>query len=166
MTLWLAALVLGAHIGAAIYEMVVITPLWTGNPPQSVRGFNPVAEYAIEPLGYKLPAIVVLAFVSFALLAVGSSKSPGRGWTLLAGSVGLALSVATVIHAFPILRRTIVENGANLSDAQIVEQVQAWILWGRLRLLGLLIAWTAIVVGLVQRSAKGQRFFTSDLRFK
>lgn len=165
LTLWFAALVLGVHIGAAVYEMVVVTPLWAGNPPQSVRGFNPVAEFAIQPLTYKMPAIVALAFVSFALMSVAVGRATGRVWTLLAGALGLALAAATASHAIPILRRTIVENGAGLTDAQIVEHVHAWLVWSRLRLAGLIVAWTAIIVGLVQRSAKPHRFFHSDLRW-
>ncbi|MGH8238599.1 MAG: hypothetical protein ACREXP_16475 [Steroidobacteraceae bacterium] len=166
LTLWFAALVLGIHIGAAVYEMMVVTPLWAGAPPQSVRGFNPVAEFAIRPLTYKLPAIAVLAFASFALLSVAMGKATGRGWTLLAGGLGLVLVIATVGYAFPILRRTIVANGAGLTDAEIVQQVHAWIFWSRVRLTILIVAWTAVIVGLVQRTARSQRRFSSDLRWK
>ena len=108
----------------------------------------------------------MLAFVAFALLSVGISKASGRGWTLLSGTLSLAIILATVSYAFPILRRMIVENGAGLTDAQIVEQVQAWILWSRLRLVGLIIAWTAIIVGLVQHAARAHQPFNSDLRWK
>ena len=164
--LWLAVLVLGIHIGAAVYEMVVITPLWAGNPPASVRGFNPVADFAIEPLSYKRPAIIVLAVTAFGLLSVGSRRGAGRAWSLLAGAIVLALAAATVLHAFPILRRTIGTNGAGLSDLQIVEHVNAWLLWSRVRVAGLALAWAAAVAALVQLYTRPERGFRSNLRWK
>lgn len=166
LTLWLAALVFGVHIGAATYEMVVVTPLWAGDPPQSVRGFNPVAEFAVRPLSYKLPAVAVLTFASFGLFSVAVGKATGRGWVLLAGMLGLTVAIATIIHAVPILRRTIVENGASLTDSEVIEQVRAWILWSRSRLLALLVAWVATIAALLRRSAPPRRLFGSDLRWR
>lgn len=165
-TLLLAILVLGSHIGAAVYEMVVVTPLWAGNPPQSVRSFNPVADFAIEPLSYKRPAIIVLAITAFSLLSLGSSRGAGRAWSFLAGAVALALVVATILHAFPLLQRTIVERGAGLTDAQILEQVHAWLLWSRVRSAALVLAWAAAVAALLQHHRRPDRFFGSDLHWK
>lgn len=165
-TLSLAVLVLGIHVGAAVYEMVVITPLWAGNPPQSVRSFNPVADFAIEPLNYKRPAIVVLAVTAFGLLAAGSRRGAGRAWALLAGTLALGLVIATIAHAFPLLQRTIVENGAGLTDAQVLEQVHAWLRWSRVRVAVLVLAWAAAVAALLQRHRRPDRFFNSDLRWK
>lgn len=166
LTLWFAALVFGVHIGAALYEMVVVTPLWAGNPPQSVRNFNPVAEFAIRPLSYKLPAIVVLSFASFSLFSVAIGNAAGRAWAVAAGLLGLAIAIATIAHAVPILRRTIVENGASLTDSQIIEQVHSWIVWSRLRLLALLLAWIGTVAALLKRSATRRRLFDSNLHWK
>jgi hypothetical protein len=146
--------------------MVVVTPLWASNPPQSVRGFSPVAEFAVQPLSYELPAVAVLAFASFGLLSAGAGSAMGRGWALLAGVLGLAVAIATIAHAVPILRRTIVENGAGLTDSQLIEQVRAWVLWSRLRLLVLLVAWIAAIAGLLRRSAPPRSLFNSDLRWK
>lgn len=162
--LWLATLALGIHAGAAVYEMLVVTPLWAGDPPQSVRGFNAVAGFAIEPLSYKLPAMAVLGFVSFAALSVGVGISAGRIWALTAGMLGLALVAATFLHAIPILQRTIGTSGEGLTDAQIVEDVRAWITWSRVRIALLIVAWLAAVTALVQRYASSRRFFHSDLR--
>lgn len=164
--LGLSVLVLGVHLGAAVYEAVVVAPLWTGNPPESVRGFNPIAEFAVEPLSYKLPAVAVLAVVSVGLLLIGIAKGAGRAWALLAGALGLVLVAVTIFYAFPILRRTIVTNGAGLTDDQIVEQVRAWLLWSRLRIGMLIIAWTLTIVALLQRYASPHKYFRSELRWK
>jgi hypothetical protein len=82
LTLWFAALVFGAHIGAAVYEVIVVTPLWAD------------------------------------------------------------------------------------TDAQIIEHVHAWILWSRLRLIALLLAWIATVASLLRRSAPRRTLFRSDVRWK
>lgn len=164
--LWLAAFVLGIQIGAAIYEMIVITPLWTGNPPQSVRDFNPVAQFAVEPLSYKIPAVGVLAAVSVGLLSLSIGRGPLRLWVVLAGSIGVALAIATVMYAFPILRNTIVHNGAGLTDPQIIEQVRAWLNWSRVRLLALVVAWISTIVALLQWREQPRTLFGSQLRWK
>jgi hypothetical protein len=166
LTLWFAALVFGAHIGAAVYEVIVVTPLWADNAPQSVRNFNPVAEFAVRPLSYKVPAIVVLAFASLSVMSVAIGRPEGKIWGLLAGLLGLAIAIASIAHAVPILQRTIVENGASLTDAQIIEHVHAWVLWSRLRLIALLLAWIATVASLLRRSAPRRTLFGSDLRWK
>jgi len=131
-----------------------------------VRNFNPVAEFAVRPLSYKLPAIAVLSFASLSLMSVAAGKAAGRGWSLLAGLIGLAIAIATIFHAVPILRRTIVDNGAGLSDSQILEHVRAWVVWSRLRLFALLVAWVATIVALLRRSAAPRSLFGSDLRWK
>lgn len=164
--LWLATLVLAIHTGAALYEMMVVTPLWASDPPQSLRGFNAAAEYAIEPLSYKMPAIAVLAFVSFAALSVAFGLTAGRAWALLAGVLGLAIAAATFLYAFPILRRTIETSGAGLTDAQIVEDVHAWITWSRIRITVLIVAWIAAVAALVRCYGSTRRLFQTDIRLK
>lgn len=166
LVLWLAALAFGIQIGAALYEMMIITPLWTGHPPESVRTFNQVAGFAIQPLSYKVPAAIALAVVSSGLLCIGFGSRLRHAWALVAGCVGLIIAAATVLHAFPILRATLIHNGEGLTDDQIIEQVQGWILWSRTRLVLLFIAWLATIMALLQRYDRAQRLFKNELRWK
>ncbi|HEX8138339.1 MAG TPA: hypothetical protein VF544_12175 [Pyrinomonadaceae bacterium] len=50
--LWLFIFSSSIQMGGAVYETFVITHLWAGSPPQSVTGWNPVAQYAIEPVRF------------------------------------------------------------------------------------------------------------------
>ncbi len=47
-SLWVFIISLGILIGATVFEALVITPLWAGSPPESVRGWNENPRYAIE----------------------------------------------------------------------------------------------------------------------
>jgi hypothetical protein len=160
-----AALAFGIHLGAAIYETVVITPLWAAAPPQSVRGFNPVAEFAVHPLSYKIPAVSVLAVVSLALMLIAISTRI-HYWMLLAGGIGTLIAAGTILHAIPLLRELVVSHGEGLTDAQIVTQVEAWLLWSRIRIAGLLVAWAATLAGLLSPQELRRHRFRSELRWK
>ena len=48
-SLWVFVVALSLQTGAGLYEMRVVTPLWSGAPPASVRGWNAEARYAVEP---------------------------------------------------------------------------------------------------------------------
>ena len=63
-TLWLAVLLYGAHAGAAMYEMLVVTPAWAADPPQSVRAWNRMTKAVVQPMAYKEPAVLALGSVS------------------------------------------------------------------------------------------------------
>lgn len=164
--LWLASLVFGIHLGSSIYEMVVITPLWAASPPSSVRAFNAVAEYIVQPLTYKVPAVGVLSVVSVALLTVAHRKGPHRIWLVIAGVIGVIVACATVLYAFPLLRSLVGEHGAGLTDALIVDRVDAWLIWSRIRVALLVMAWGATQLALMQRIEPTSFAFRSELRWK
>jgi hypothetical protein len=151
--LWLSVLSFGIQTGAATYEALVITPLWAGNPPASVRGWNPVAEFAIQPVRYWAPGGIALAVCTLGLLLAAAFRSSARRWCLVAGLSGLAVLLSTALFFVPILVKTIFDNGVTLSDAEIVSKVHAWVGWNWLRFAILLLGWLATVQGVAsQRS--------------
>ena len=136
-SLWVLVISLGILIGATIFEAIVITPLWAGSPPESVRGWNENPRYAIENGKFFVLIVLPLLISSLASLISGwNQPSPRRKWLIVAAVCTLIGFVATGSFFVPILTETIFVRGEGLSDAQIVEKVSTWVTynWGRMAL--------------------------------
>ncbi len=84
-SLWMLVISLGILIGATIFEALVITPLWAGSPPESVRGWNENPRYAIEGgrfFGLIAPALLLSTLVS--LIAGWKMPWTRRKWLIAA----------------------------------------------------------------------------------
>ncbi len=78
-SLWVFIISLGILIGATVFEALVITPLWAGSPPESVRGWNENPRYAIESgIFFGLIAPVLLLSTLVSLIAPLSGREPER----------------------------------------------------------------------------------------
>lgn len=134
------------QMGAAIYEVFVITPLWSGSPPESVTNWNPVAQYAINPgkfWGKATPFYMVLAFIT--VIAAWLLPKAQRNLMLFAGGIALIIVFFTAIFFVPILMKTIVTRGAGFSGEEITHMVNQWVNWNWLRLAGVFVAWLASI---------------------
>jgi hypothetical protein len=127
---WCFVLSAGVMCGGSIFEHVVVTPLWAGSPPESVRqwphGGIQGSFFAIASSLYALLSIA---------LAVASRWMPARqrSWALCAGLSGIIVVAITVLFFLPILDKTEVSRGAGLSDDEITRLVtdfKTWN-WGR-----------------------------------
>src|ERR671927_415786 len=114
--LWLFIFSSSIQMGGAVYETFVITHLWAGAPPESVTGWNPVPQYAIEPVRFWGRASPLYGLVTLALLiAAWFMPKASRKWALVAGICTLVVIVSTVLFFVPILRETMFTRGAGLS---------------------------------------------------
>jgi hypothetical protein len=137
---WLFVLSAGVLSGGSIFEHVVVTPLWAGSLPDSVRqwpygGIQSAFFMVVSPI-YGL-ASLALAAVSFRMPAWQ------RPWALAAGISGVIVVVATLLFFLPILDRTQVTRGEGLSDAEIVRLVHSFETWNWGRWVLLLGGWIA-----------------------
>ncbi len=144
--LWLYVVFAGIHVGAAVYEVFVIIPLWAGAPPGSVTGWNPVPQYAIRPESYWMKFSPVYQLLSLAVfIAAWSMPVPRRKWALVAGVCALIVSLATIFFFVPILLQTMYSRGAGLGGAEITAKVNQWVGWNWLRLALMITGWLAAI---------------------
>jgi hypothetical protein len=143
--LWLWVLAVTILMGGGIFEHLVLTPLWAGQPPESVTGW-PYGVVQARFFGVVSPLCFLL---SLALIIV-SWWMPGqqRKWALIAGISLLVLGIATVSFFLPILQKTQATRGAGLSGEEItrlVNQFKTWN-WARwiLSLGGWMAGWRAL----------------------
>jgi hypothetical protein len=142
--LWLFIFSSSIQMGGAVYESFVITPLWAGSPPESVTGWNPVPQYAIEPVRFWGRASPLYGLVTLAILiAAWFMPKAGRRWTLVAGVCALIAILSTLLFFVPILRETIFTRGAGLSGAEISSKVYQWVNWNWPRMVLVFVGWLA-----------------------
>ena len=138
--LWLWVIFAGLLIGGAIYETLVILPLWGGAPPESVKSW-PYGIVQVKFFGWVTPAFGGLSL----LMLVFSSKisAAARKWALAAGAAGVIVVIWTFLFFVPILQITQANRGAGLSGEEITTLVNQWANWNYLRMALLVFAWLA-----------------------
>jgi hypothetical protein len=142
--LWLFVFSSSLQMGGAVYEMLVVNPLWFGSPPESVTNWNPVPQFAIEPGRFWAVAVPVYMLSTLAILITAwLMPPPRRKWALAAGVCTLAVILSTAFFFVPILRETIISRGAGLSAAEITTKVNQWVSWNWLRMAAVFIGWVA-----------------------
>jgi Domain of unknown function (DUF1772) len=156
--LWLFIFSSSIQMGGAVYEMFVITHLWAGSPPESVTGWNPVAQYAIEPVRFWGRASPLYGLATLAVLtAAWFMPRLSRKWALVAGTCTLIAILSTILFFVPILRETILTRGAGLSAVEISAKVHQWVNWNWLRMLLVFVGWVAGVRALILLSTVNDR---------
>ena len=144
--IYLFVLSSGVQVGAAIYEVAVVTPLWAGAPPGSVVHWNPVPAYALNPGSFWRVSTPFYTLCGL-LMMIGAWAMPRRvRWpALFAGVIGLLAFLATISYFVPCLIKLIVQNGAGMSGEEITRMVQNWTRWNWVRLAGIVVAWLAAI---------------------
>jgi hypothetical protein len=137
---WLFVVSAGILSGGSIFEHVVLTPLWTGSLPDSVRQW----PYGGIQSAFFMVVSPIYGLVSMALVALSFRMPPRqRPWALAAGISGIVVVVATILFFLPILDQTQVTRGEGLSDEEIVSLVHSFETWNWGRWALLLGGWIA-----------------------
>jgi hypothetical protein len=159
--LWLFIFSSSIQMGGAVYEASVITHLWAGSPPESVTGWNPVPQYAIEPARFWGRASPLYGLATLAvLIAAWFMPKVSCKWALIGGVCTLIVILSTVLFFVPILRETIFNRGAGLSAEEINTKVHQWVSWNWPRMVLVFVGWLAGVRALSAMSSvigRGER---------
>lgn len=133
--LWIAVITIAISIGGNVFQSVVVDPLWSASPPDSVRAFSgspllrAVARFHINPLY----AVGLLCLLATPVLAWDVPEL--RKWLLLAIAFQLVVIVGTVLYFYPINKLLFFQGGEGLNAARITALTRRWILADRLRLI-------------------------------
>jgi Domain of unknown function (DUF1772) len=138
--LWFFVLSASILTGGGIFEHVVLTPLWSGSPPESVTGW----QYG----GIQRKFFIIfspLYYLCSLALIIASWWMPQqqRKWALVAGLSGIAIGFATFLFFIPILQKTQVTRGAGLSGDEITRLVNQFKTWNWGRWIVLIGGWVA-----------------------
>jgi hypothetical protein len=132
--LWLFVVALGVLLGGAIYEALVVTPLWAGAPPESVWGWNANPRYAIVPKNFWGVVSPLVTLLSLAAAVAGWAATPARRrWLVLSAGCFFVVTLSTILYFVPIIVALLVKNGAGLSAEEITTKAHNWVNYGWLR---------------------------------
>jgi hypothetical protein len=130
--LWLFVIVLGIEIGAGLYETLVVLPLWTLSPPESVISYyqhnmaNP--QFALNAGGrFWIVNTPLVGLMSIAALLSGLKTRPEhRKWRVIATVLALVVVAATFAWFVPKIM-ILAKGGAGLNGQQITSLTNWWV---------------------------------------
>lgn len=131
--LWLFVVVLGIGVGAGLYEAIVIMPLWSVSPPESVWEWHdllaadsPYAPRAGERFWiFVSPARALLALA--VLVTALRVRVPHRAWQMAACLITLALFAIAVAWLIPVSAELFGSGSRQLSAVDVVSKAQTWV---------------------------------------
>ncbi len=125
--LWIAVVAWSLWFGGLMYEMVVITPLWSSALPESVIEWNARPQYLVIPTKFYAPVAITTILSSLLGLILVWKSSNRRLWLVLS-TVCASLTLAfTLVYFFPKNEVLFHNNSAGLSGADITAIANAWL---------------------------------------
>jgi hypothetical protein len=132
--LWLAVLGLSIWVGGTLYQMLVIVPMWSAAPPESVRAFFLGTRYNETIWNFFGPPWMVARLVPLlGALVFGWHLAQHRKWLLVAAFC-MAFGVGfTFAYVYPINDVLFTQAGGNHSPEEIRVMARHWIVADRAR---------------------------------
>ena len=135
-----------ALFGGALFEHLVVTPLWAHAPPASVTAWT----HGTIQRPFFLVVTPTWAVLSLATLALSRSMpGPVRRWARASAIVGIGVVIWTAAFFLPIVHETEANRGAGLSNEEITGLVHAFVAWNQLRLVAVLASCLSALRGLM-----------------
>jgi hypothetical protein len=130
--LWLFVIVLGVEIGAGLYETLVVMPLWSLSPPDSVVAYHQhnvaYPQLALNAGGrfwmFNTPLLGLMAIA--ALISGLKTRPEHRKWRVAATVLALIVVVFTFAWFVPKIM-ILGQGGAGLNAEQIISLTNWWV---------------------------------------
>jgi hypothetical protein len=144
--LWYSIFAWGTWLGGTLYQMLVIVPLWSASPPESVRAFFQGTEYNRTIFRFFGPPFMAARVVPIIIALVLAWRLPEHRLALGIAVLCLAAAVIfTLVYVYPINAILFEQAGGDRSATEIGEMVRTWIWADRIRFGVGIIAFVAIL---------------------
>lgn len=144
--LWLAVAGLSTWVGGTLYQMLVVVPLWSNAPPESVRAFFQGTEYNRYVWRFFGPPFMLARFAPLVLALWAGWRAPILRKLLLIAVLCMTFNVIlTLAYIYPINTVLFEQAGANRSPQEVRSLVAQWILADRVRFAIGLVAFAALL---------------------
>jgi hypothetical protein len=132
--LWYNVVSLSVWVGGTLYQMLVIVPIWSASPPESVRAFFQGTAIMTTIRSFFGPVWqVARALPMFVLVAVAWSYKNVRPWIIVCASTLLFGLVMTRAYVYPINAVLFDKAGGDLSADAVRALAREWIFADRVR---------------------------------
>jgi hypothetical protein len=144
--LWYAIFAWGTWLGGTLYQMLVVVPMWSASPPDSVRAFFQGTSYNKTIFHFFGPPFMAARVIPIVIAL-------GVAWHLpehrLALGIAVVCLVATVVFTFayiyPINAVLFEQAGGDRSAAEVAAMARSWIWADRVRFGVGIVAFVAIL---------------------
>ena len=144
--LWYAVFAWGTWLGGTLYQMLVIVPMWSVSPPESVIEFFEGTEYNRTIFYFFGPPFMVIRVVPIFFALVLAWHLPTHRANLAFAAICLAATVIfTITYIYPINAVLFEEAGGDHPAAEITDMVNSWIFADRIRFFVGVMAFIAIL---------------------
>lgn len=132
--LWISAIGLATWFGGTLYQMLVVVPMWSHSPPESVTAFFEGTRYNETIWNFFGPPFMAARNLPLlAALFLGWHSTEHRKWLLIAVA-GMAFGVIfTVLYVYPMNELLFTNAGRGLSAEDVSRLARDWIFADRLR---------------------------------
>lgn len=133
--LWYNVLSMSIWFGGTIYQMLVIVPLWSSSPPESVRAFFQGTEYMRTIRHFFGPPTMLARGLPLLLgLIAGWELRTHRFWLAVPVVCMIVGLVMTLAYIYPINDILFAKAGGDLAPEAVRKLARQWIIADRLRL--------------------------------
>ena len=132
--LWVSVLFQARWFGGTLYQMLVIVPLWSASPPESVVAFFKGTGYTRTIWNFFGPPFMVAGSAALLLaLIFGWHRPRHRFYLLIAVACTVFGLVYTLGYIYKINDVLIFQAGGNHTAEEIREMARAWVFADRVR---------------------------------
>jgi hypothetical protein len=132
--LWYNVISIAIWFGGTIYQMVVIVPLWSASPPESVRAFFAGTDFMRTVRHFFGPPTMILRGLPLVLgLVAGWHLKAHCVWLLIPVVCTLIALVMTLAYIYPINAVLFDQAGGGLSGDAVRAMARRWIIADRVR---------------------------------
>ena len=132
-SLWLAGIFVALWVGGTLYQMLVIVPIWTASPPESLRSFLRT-DYVHMVLRFFGPPFIAARTVPMVVaLAAGWRSAPHRRALVVALGCWLFVVGFTLLYIYHLNDTLFALGPSQPGDVETRELLGRWILADRFR---------------------------------
>lgn len=146
-SLWLSVVALTTWVGGTLYQMLVIVPLWSASPPESVRAFFQGTEWNRTIFNFFGPPFIAARNVPVLAALIAGWHLPRHRRALLIATACFTVfgAIFTVAYVYPINAVLFEQAGGAQSADEIWALVNQWILFDRVRFAVGLVGFAAVL---------------------
>jgi hypothetical protein len=146
-SLWLSVLALSTWVGGTLYQMLVVVPLWSASPPESVLAFFRGTDYNRTIFNFFGPPFMLVRNVPLVAALIAGWHLPRHRRALLV-AVGCFLGFGVLFtfgFVYPINAVLFEQAGGGAGAEEIRQMADQWIFRDRLRFVVGLIGFFALL---------------------
>jgi len=144
--LWYAIFAWGIWLGGTLYQMLVVVPMWSESPPESLRLFILGTAYNRTIYHFFGPPFIAARIIPTIIALALAWRLPKHRVPLTVAVTCLtAIVIFTLAYIYPINAVLFEQAGGDRSATEIAAMVRTWIWADRLRFCVGVVAFVAIL---------------------